>query len=79
MVTARFSQTAQDIVMRLRQNSQNQLQKLRLPGISLDDRRFLSIVELLPTSRIEVFDIAKNDIEAQGILALATQLSNIKS
>lgn len=57
---------------------QSQLQKLQLQCIVLEDRHFLAIVEMLPTSPIQVLDVMFNLIGHQGILAFARQLPRLK-
>ena len=43
------------------------------------DENFVGIVTILPTSCLEVLDVEKTYIEAEGILAFAAQLPRIKS
>lgn len=57
---------------------QSRLQQLVLPGILLEDYHFLPIVEMLPTSQLQVLDVRDNSIGYKGLLAFARQLGNIK-
>jgi len=51
------------------------LRHLSLTGINLDDRYFIRIiVEALSTLHLQVLDVSRNDMQCQGILALAEQL-----
>lgn len=56
----------------------SRLQKLSLDELYLGNDHFLSIVEMLPTSQLQVLDVSYNRIDRQGLLAFAHQLPRIK-
>ena len=67
-----------DIVCRLLQNPQSRLEVLTLSDMCLEDRHFVAIVDVLPTSRIKMLYVHSNNIQCRGILAFAAQLPRIK-
>jgi hypothetical protein len=56
-----------------------QLRELYLQSMHLEDYHFMTIVELLPRSHLEVLDVLDNKIKCPGIMAFAKQLPNIKN
>lgn len=73
-----FRPGGEDIILRLLRNPQCRLQELSLSNMHMEDHQFMAIVEILPTTKLEVLNVDGNKIQCQGILALAAQLPNIK-
>ena len=66
-------------LMRLLQNPQCQLKKLRLCNMGLNDHHLISILQMIPTSHIEDFDFSYNRIHLSGLLEFAHSLSRLDS
>ena len=78
LLTDLMVRTGGDCIVGQLLSPQSQLQKLQLQSMVLEDRHFLAIVEMLPTSQIQVLDVMFDHIGHQGILAFARQLPRIK-
>ena len=67
-----------DVVGRLLCSPQSHLKILHLAHMDLEDHRFISSVEALPTSQLQQLNVSDNRIKSSGIMAFAEQLPNIK-
>jgi hypothetical protein len=63
---------------RLLYNHQTQLQELTLKHIHLQDRHLIAIVQMLPTSHLEMLDVSENMIECQGVLMFAQEMPRMQ-
>jgi hypothetical protein len=68
-----------DRMLRLLQNPQSLLRHLSLAYVGLENRHFITMAQLLPTSQLEFLDVSHNNVQPQGILEFAKQLPRIKT
>lgn len=68
-----------EVVARLLRNPQHQLRELDLFCMNLADHHLIGLVQLLPTSKIEVLDLSDNEIQTPGFLEFARQFPRMQS
>ena len=69
-----FTPDRHDFVLRLLQNPQSRLKQLFLLEVGLEDRHLIEIVNVVPFSHLHILDVSRNNIQCEGIAALAAQL-----
>lgn len=69
-----FTPDRHDFVLRLLQNPQSRLKQLFLIEVGLEDRHLIEIVNVVPFSHLHILDVSRNNIQCEGIAALAAQL-----
>lgn len=67
------------VVARLLQNPHSQLEDLDMGYLGLEDRQFIALVHMLPTSKLKYLDVSHNNIQTPGLLEFARELPRIQS
>jgi len=75
----KFCDICHQAVIPLLQDPNSQLQHLCFNNYELDDDDFITILDLLPTSRLKTFDVFGNHIRSRGLQEFTRRLPNIKS